>query len=125
MRGRQFLLVRFESRSAWYLVSDSVVLEPEVLVDVGFGVEVADDDLAAVGKGDRARAAVVLVRHRPQYRPPQVVDLLARLFADFAHVQTLQARQPLAVVERQLRKRRMTLARPPGPALGLRDLSGA
>ena len=45
-----------------FLDEDDVVFEAEVLVDVVFGAEVADDDAGFVGEGDEAFGPDVAVR---------------------------------------------------------------
>ena len=81
---------------------DDVVFEAEVLVDVVFVAEVADDDAGAVGEGDEAFGPDVAVWDSFQDYAAEVVGLFAGLFGGEAEVEGFEAGDAAAVVEGEL-----------------------
>ena len=85
-----------------FLDEDDVLFEAEVLVDVVFGAEVADDDAGIVGEGDEAFGSDVAVWDPSQDYAAEVVGLFAGLFGGEAEVERFEAGDAAAVVEGEL-----------------------
>ncbi len=76
----------------------------------------ADENASVIPERDNAGIAVVIVINMLEHRPPQILKLLPSLLPHLAQIERLEAGKAPAVIQRQLRKARMAIARPPCPA---------
>jgi len=107
-----------------FLDADDVVFEAEILIDVLFGLEMAEDDFAAIGKGEHAAMGLVIVRQAGEELLAKALEMFDVGLAYFAEEQASQAGSALAIVGGHLCDEPMTFAAAAGSAEANRTQAG-